>query len=95
VEVTGAATNSCSKRFQNFLSIVTYSPSYRQAVAAMMNIPSTLYTVPDLCQNISFAILFGSNGNSYRVYTQSGMCVHIYIYTHILHNIEKRVGQNK
>jgi len=40
---------------------------------------------PDLCKNFSLAVLFGSNGNSYTVCTQSDMCICVYIlykYTH-------------
>ena len=36
-------------------------------------------------------MLFGNNGNSYTVCTQSDMC----IYTYILHSIETLVGQKK
>ena len=64
MEVTGAATTSCLKsRLQNVLSTVTYSPSHRQAGAPTINIQSTLRTAPDLCKNVSLAVLFGSNGN--------------------------------
>ena len=41
-----------------------YSPSQRQAGTAMINIQPTLRTVPDMCKNISLAVLFGSNGNA-------------------------------
>ena len=43
----------------------------------------------DLCKNVALAVLFGSNGNSYTVCTQSDMC----IYTHFIHSIETLVGQ--
>jgi hypothetical protein len=87
VEVTGAATASCVK----FLSNVTYSPSHRQAGTPIINTQSTLRTAPDLCKNVSLAVLFGSNGNSYTTSKQSDMCIH----THILHNIGTLVGQKK
>jgi hypothetical protein len=45
----------------------------------MINIQSTVRTSPGLCKNVSLAVLFGSNGNSYTVSTQSDMCV---LYTH-------------
>jgi len=48
-------------------------------------------TAPDLCKNVSLAVLFGSKGNSYTVSTQSDIC----IYTHILHNIQKLDGEKK
>jgi len=52
------------------------SPSYRQADAPMINIHPTLRTTPDLCKNVSLAVLFGSNGNSHTVSTHA----YIYIY---------------
>jgi len=54
---------------------------------------STLCTVRGLCKNVSPAVLFGSNGNSYTIRMESDM--YIYVYTHIIHNIETLVGQNK
>jgi len=42
-------------------------------------------------QKCFFAVLFGSNGNTYTVSTHSDTCM----YTHILHNIETLVGQRK
>jgi hypothetical protein len=50
----------------------------------MMNIQSTLRTAPDLCKNVSLAVLLGSNDNSYTVSAQSNTC----IYTYFLPNIE-------
>jgi hypothetical protein len=92
VEVPDAATTSCLKsRLYNVLSNVTYSPSYRQEGASVINIQSTLRTATDACKNVSLAVLFGSNGNWYTVCTQSDVCV----YAHIVHNIETLVGQNK
>jgi hypothetical protein len=41
-------------------------------------------TAPELCINVSHAVLFDSNGKTYTIYTQSDMC----IYTYILQNIE-------
>jgi hypothetical protein len=52
---------------------------------------STLRTAQDLCTYVSITVLFGSNGNSYTVSTESDVC----LYTHILHNIETLVGQKK
>jgi len=43
-----------------------------------MNIHSTLRTAPDLCQNVSLAVLFGSNGNSYTFSMQSDVCKYRY-----------------
>ena len=82
VAVTGAATTSCLKiSLYNVLSNVTYSPSHRQVGTPMTKIQSTLRTATDLCKNVSLAVLFGSNGNSYTVSKQSYMCVYIYTYT--------------
>lgn len=55
----------------------------------MINIQSTLRTASDLCKNVSLAVLFGSNINSYTISTQSDMC----ICTRIPHNVETLVGQ--
>jgi len=69
-------------------SNVTDSPIHRQAGASMVNIQPTLRTALDLCKNVSFAVLFGSNDNSFTISVQSGM----YIYAHVLNNTEKVVG---
>jgi hypothetical protein len=76
---------------KTFLSNVTYSSSHRQADFPVINIQSTLRTAPDLCKNVSLAVLFGSNGNSYTVCLQlvTDIC------TLILYNIETMVGQKK
>ena len=71
------------------MSDVTYSPSHSQAGTPMINIQSTLRAAPDLFKNFSFAVLFGSNGNSYTTCTQSDM----YRYTHILQN--RDAGRSK
>jgi hypothetical protein len=76
------------KKIVNVLYNVTYSPSHRLTGAPIINILSTLRTAPGLCKNVSIAILFGSNGNSYTVSTRSDMCTR----THILNNIEKLIG---
>ena len=59
------------RRPQNVLPNVTCSPSHRQAGAPTINIQWTLRTAPDLSKNISLAVLFGRNGNSYAVSMQS------------------------
>jgi len=41
--------------------------------------------------NVSLAVLFGSNGNSYTVFTESDM----YVYTHVLHNINAGRAKKK
>jgi hypothetical protein len=61
----------------------------------MINIQSTIRTPPDLCKKVSLPVLFDNNGNSYTVCTQWDMCVHVYIYTHIIYNIEIPVEQKK
>ena len=80
------------------LSNATFSLSHRQAGAPMINIQSTLRTAPDLCKNVSFAVLFGNNGNSHAVPTHSDIYVSVCVknmcmYTLILHNVETLVGQ--
>ena len=90
--VTGAATTSCSKRRRlNFVSNVTCSPSHCQAKATMINVQSTLRTVPDLRKNVSQVVVLGSDGNAYTLFTQPDVCVCV----HILHNMETLVGQKK
>ena len=87
--VTGASVTYCLKRrLYNAVSSVTYSPTHRQDGAPTINIRSTLRTAPDLWKNMSLAVLFFSNGNSYTVSTQSDMC----IYTHIFYHLETLVG---
>jgi len=50
----------------------------------MINIQSTLYTTPDLCKDVSLAILFGSNGKLYTLSMQADIC----IFTHICQTME-------
>jgi len=57
----------------------------------MTSIQSTLRIATDLCKNVSLAALFGSNVNSYTVSMHSD----VWIYTHVVHNIETLVGQAK
>ena len=84
VAVTGAATASFSKgRRQNVLSNVTCSPSHRQAKATIINVQSTLRTVPDLCKNVSHAVVLGSDGNAYTFFTQADVCVCVCVYIYI------------
>ena len=52
----------------------------RPVGAPIMNIQSTLRTAPDLCENVSLRVLFGSDGNSYAVSIQIRVCVWVYIY---------------
>ena len=61
-----------------------YLLSRRPAGAPVINIQSTLRTAPDLLKKkISFAVLFGTNSNSYTISTQSDMfiyCLYIHIF---------------
>ena len=75
---------------KTFFSKVMYSPSHRQTGAPMINFQSARHTAPDLCKNVALAVLFGSNGHTYTIYTQSDMC----IYSHV-HDIQTLVGQKK
>jgi hypothetical protein len=61
----------------------------------MINIPSTLPTAPDLCKNVSLAVLFGSNGNTYTISRQSEMYVYIYIYMYICSSQYREDGRAK
>jgi len=74
------------------LSNVTYSPSQRHAGTLVINIQSTFCTGSDLCKNVSFTVLFGSNGNSYTtIHSQ----IHTHTHTHILHSTDTLTGQEK
>lgn len=76
VAVIVAATTSCSEiRLCNILSNVTHSTSHRQSGAPMM---SGLRTAPDLCKNVSFAVLFRRNGTSYTTSPQSDTSIYTY-----------------
>ena len=72
----------------NVLSNIIYYPSHRQTGTPFTNI-TTRHSVPALCTNVSFVFLFGRNGNSYTIRTQSDtcvcvcVCVYIYIYIYI------------
>ena len=59
------------KKLVKPLPCVTYSPTHRQAGTPVINTQSTLRTAPDLRKSVSFAVLFGSNGNTYTISTQS------------------------
>jgi len=43
------------------------------------NIQSALHSAPDLWNDVSLAVLFGSNSNSYTVSMQLGMCIYTYV----------------
>jgi hypothetical protein len=83
------------RRLYNVLSNVTLSPRHRQAGAPVIRrkypVQPTLRNAPNLCENVSLTVLFGSNDNSYTTPTQSDMRVH----THILYNTEKLLGRKK
>jgi len=57
------------------MSKVMQLPSNRQTGAPVINIQSTHRTSYDLCNKVSFTVIFGSNG---IIHIQSGM----YIYTY-------------
>jgi len=46
----------------------------------MINNQSTFRTSANVCKNISLAVLFVSNGNSYTVPTHLGMCAYVCMY---------------
>jgi len=66
-----------------------YSPIHHLASTLMVNIQSTFQTAPDLCKNVSVAVLLGSNGNSYTI--SRVKC--LYTHTHTAHS--KDAGQAK
>jgi hypothetical protein len=80
LEVTGAATPSCLKRRWWHIFFATHSPSHRHAGTRVINIQSKLDTTPDFCKNVSLAVLFGSNSNSFTISTQSDMCVYSFTF---------------
>jgi hypothetical protein len=61
----------------------------------MINIQSTLRTAPDLCQNVSLALLFASNGNSYTNSKQSDMCVCVCVYVYTNSSQYRNAGRTK
>jgi len=69
--------------------VFTQSPPCRNP---NVKYPVELPISPDWCQNVSLALLFDSNGNSFTVSMQSEMCVSIHIF---VNNIEMLVGQKK
>jgi len=95
LELSGAADTSCLKEDykKDFVQcyVLAYSPPVWRG-PHVINFQSTLLTAPDLCKNVSHAVLglYGSNGNSNTVSIQSDECVYIYIY---ICNIETLVGQ--
>jgi hypothetical protein len=68
-----------------------YSPSHSQAVTPIINVQSKLRIAPDLCKNVSLAMLISTNGNTYTFSTPSD----IYIYIYILSKIDALAGQTK
>jgi hypothetical protein len=68
VGVSGPATTSCLKRFSNFVQchIFAHSPPDQGT-----NDKHPVNTALDLCKNISLAVWFGRNGNSYTFSMQS------------------------
>ena len=67
-------------------------PGTTRPVPYMINIQWTLGPASDLYKNVSLVVLFGSNGNSYKIFTQSEM----WVYVHIFFTIKRRwIGKNK
>ena len=63
------------------LSNVMHPPSHHQAGPLVINTQLTLRATPALCDTISLAVFFGSNGNSYTISTQADMCVYVHTYS--------------
>jgi hypothetical protein len=76
-----------------------YSPIHRQAGTPMIKIQLTLRTASDLCKSVALAVLFGSNGNVYTVFTKFDIYVciyiYIYIYTHTYSSQYSEAGRAK
>jgi len=87
LEVTGDAANFLFEK--NVLSNVMYSSCHSQARTPITNTHSTLRTAPELCNNVSLAVLLGRNCNLYTVSTESD------VYIQNVHNTETPVGQNR
>jgi hypothetical protein len=51
---------------------------HHQAAAPTIHIQPTLRTTPDLCKNVSLAVLFGNSGNSCTISAQAYMCIYIH-----------------
>ena len=62
--------------------VFVQSPSGRRP---MINMQSTLRTAPDLCTNVTLAVLLGSSGNSYSLYAVR--CVYIHMSFTILRRL--------
>ena len=84
MEVSGAADTYCLKEeYKKFCPMLCiHLLAAGLARPHMINIQSTLLTAPDMCKNISLAILglYGSNVNSNTISTQY---IYIYIYIYI------------
>jgi hypothetical protein len=74
--VTGAAATSCP------CHVFAQSPPGRHPSDKYCT-QSTLRTAPDLCKNVSLAVLISCNGNSHTVSDQSYMYVYMYIHTYM------------
>ena len=62
---------------------VMYSSSHLQAGASMINIHLTLCTDHNLCKNVSLAVLFGNNLNSYTISKHR----YVFLYIHVFFTI--------
>ena len=73
-----------AEKIQSLIAVACILPGRAEDLSANPRIQSTLRTAPDLCKNISLTILFGRDGDSYKISTQSDMCK----YKHTLQNIK-------
>ena len=86
VGVTGTATISLSKDFKTSCTMSRIRPGIVRSAPQWQISSKHFAPEPDLCKNVSLAVLFGNKSNSYRISTQSDMC----IYTNIFFTVQRR-----
>ena len=65
-------------------TLVTIPATVLRLQIIKLDLQETLRTAHDLCKNVSLAVLFGSNGNSYAI------CIETYVYVHIFLTVWRR-----
>ena len=85
--VTAEFSTYClNKNLKLFCPVSHIRPVTARPIPPLTNIRSTLRTDPEICKNVSVALIFGFNGNSCTVSIQSDVCVCMHI--HVIHNKE-------
>jgi len=80
-----------AEKIPSLVAVACILPGRSKVLSSPPRIQSTLRNAHDICKNISLTLLFGSDGDSYKISTQSDMCK----YTHVLQNIDSLGGQKK